>query len=84
MLLLVGRRFIFFTQRSPPKLPSEVRAPEASREKSPLLRIAALPAAVLSEDLQGHARATGNRDHLRSHEVCAHTGSHQIVPRGQR
>jgi hypothetical protein len=50
MLLLAGGRFVVFTRRTyPPKLPLQVRAPEAPRKiKSPLVRIAAHTTAILS------------------------------------
>ena len=46
--------------------------------------IASLGPATLAENLHRHARASGNRDDLRAHEVRANTGSHQIVSRSQR
>jgi hypothetical protein len=46
--------------------------------------IASLGPATLAENLHRHARASGNRDDLRAHDVRANTASHQIVSRSQR
>src|SRR5579863_4168282 len=53
-------------------------------ENSRLIPIAPLRPAILAENLHRHAGASGNRYHLRAHEVRANSGSHQVVSCGQR
>src|SRR5271170_6460292 len=52
--------------------------------RNSLALIAPLPRPPLAQNLYRHAGAAGNRDHLRSHEVRAHPGGHQIISRGER